>query len=152
MRRKTTAALILVLGLATGCDRQERGSGGTADNFPEPVRGEGDATVSRRLGSIGQSGGKNVVVDLEKIPEHGSPNLWSCFNIPADDFVFGRLICSSDTNQNADLVAANIDFTCEIDPDFGVRKATITVNFSQCPNYEVFPFVFKPNLTMRISE
>lgn len=154
MRRflKAMPLLVFAFAIANGCKKQEGSTGGASGTFPERAGGESDATSMSKVGVLGKNGGKRLVIDLEKVPEYGSANLWACYQLPADDFVFGKAVCTSDNSRSVDITAKNVDFTCEVNPDFGVQKAKDPLSTDHCESFDIYSFVFKPTLELKVAE
>lgn len=147
-----SALSILLMTSLSGCKKQGGSTAGTPDSFPQKVGEAGDATATIKVGVLGKSGGKRLLIDLEKLPESGSANLWSCYQLPEDSFQFGRAVCKADNSKSVDITADNVDFTCEVNRDFGVVKAKVPLSLSECDSYDVYAYVFKPTLDLRIAE
>lgn len=145
-------ASFLVASVFTGCKKSDSSSGGTSENFPVRVGESGDATATVKLGSIGKNGGKRLAIDLERMPEYGSANLWACYQLPADDVQLGKAVCTGDAAKNVELTAMHVDFTCEVNRDFGIVKARSPLNLEACENYDIYAYVFRPALDVRIVE
>jgi hypothetical protein len=136
----------------SACKKSGTSTGGTSDSFPARVGEAGDATATVKLGTIGKSGGKRLTVDLERLPEYGSANLWACYQLPADNFQFGKAVCSGDASKSVDITAMNLDFTCEVNRDFGIVKARNQIVLEGCDTYDIYVYVFRPSLDIRIVE
>lgn len=147
-----SALSVLLMTNVSACKKQEGSTAGTSESFPQLVGEAGDATATLKVGVLGKNGGKRLAIDLEKLPEFGSANLWSCYQLPEDSFSFGKAVCTGDSSKSVNIVADNVDFTCEVNRDFGVVKAKVPLNFTDCESYDVYAFVFKPTLDLRITE
>lgn len=147
-----SALSILMFSAISGCKKPGGSSAGTSDSFPQVVGEAGDATATVKVGVLGKNGGKRLRIDLEKLPEFGSANLWSCYQLPEDAFQFGRAVCAADNTKSVNITADQVDFSCEVNRDFGVVKAKVPLDLSACESYDIYAFVFKPTLDLKITE
>lgn len=138
---------------ATACKppAKSSGAGGDAGSVPRRISGgEGDATAPKSLGKL-QVGGSNVLtMDLGRPPPSGSPNLWACYDPLAGDFELGRAICVDDVTKAVAITAANVEFTCHQNTEFGVIRIKSPLVLDGCPTVEVFAHLFDPPLTLAI--
>lgn len=148
--RLTCAALALVA--AAACKPAAKNGSTTHADLPQRVGDSGDATVSRKIGVYGSGGGDRLTVDLERPPAGGSANLWSCWQLPPDDFALGRAVCTSDAHKSLEITAANVEFTCKSNPEFGTVKARRLLSMEYCNSYDVFAYEFKPALELRLND
>ena len=133
------------------CKNAPSGSSGLAESLPQRVGDPGDATAATQVGILGNGGGTKLTIDVSRMPPKGSPNIWSCGQVPPDDFAIGRAVCQSDATRSVEIVAANVEFHCSSNPNFQTIPAKLPLSFDFCPAYEVFVYDFTPGVPLEIN-
>jgi hypothetical protein len=143
--------LLLAGAVSVGCKPLPKGASADGVNMPARVGGgPGDATAAVKIGVLGKGGGSHLTVDLGRLPSASSSNLWTCWHVPADSFGLGRAVCAAQPDKNVEIVAANVDFTCASDPQFGAVKAKTPLAMTGCETFDIFAYQFDPPLTLKV--
>lgn len=134
-------------------ERRLDADGAPTPTAPQRVGDSGDAAAAAKVGVLGTGGGKGLYMDLQRPPEaREAARLWACWNLPADDFALGRAVCKGDPTKSVEITAANVDFVCTGNPDFGTVTAKRPISLDFCPTYDVYAYKFEPAFNLKIQE
>jgi hypothetical protein len=89
-------------------------------------------------------------MDLQRTPPEGSVNIFACWDHPNPDLAVGRAICVDDQHV-IELKAANVQFVCRTNHEYGVVPAQTALELGSCSQYKVYAYQFEPAIALELA-